>query len=139
MPLRSWSPKKRDRLRSRSTAGSNGLSPPTSCAIACAPWWCSGAPAAAAWTCARTTCKGGLHRRRFNLREPSPGFTGFWCTDGHRAIVELRVAYNPFKYPWLKLLSVALATLLWLTVAGDHLVERSMRVPLEFRDLPPEL
>jgi YbbR domain-containing protein len=49
------------------------------------------------------------------------------------------VAYNPFKYPWLKLLSVALATLLWLTVAGDHLVERSMRVPLEFRNLPEEL
>jgi YbbR domain-containing protein len=49
------------------------------------------------------------------------------------------VAYNPFKHPWLKLLSVALATLLWLTVAGDHLVERSMKVPLEFRNLPSQL
>src|SRR4051794_34790654 len=36
-------------------------------------------------------------------------------------------------------MAVALATLLWLIVAGDHLVERSMRVPLEFRNIPPEL
>lgn len=36
-------------------------------------------------------------------------------------------------------MAVALATLLWLIVAGDHLVERSMRVPLEFRNIPPAL
>lgn len=36
-------------------------------------------------------------------------------------------------------MAVALATLLWLTVAGDHLVERSMRVPLEFRNIPAAL
>src|SRR3954454_15987862 len=36
-------------------------------------------------------------------------------------------------------MAVALATLLWLTVAGDDLVERSMRVPLEFRNIPPAL
>lgn len=36
-------------------------------------------------------------------------------------------------------MAIALATLLWLTVAGDHLVERSMRVPLEFRNIPPAL
>ncbi len=36
-------------------------------------------------------------------------------------------------------MAVALATLLWLIVAGDHLVERSMRVPLEFRNIPPNL
>jgi hypothetical protein len=36
-------------------------------------------------------------------------------------------------------MAIALATLLWLTVAGDHLVERSMRVPLEFRNIPAEL
>jgi YbbR domain-containing protein len=36
-------------------------------------------------------------------------------------------------------MAVALATLLWLIVAGDHLVERSLRVPLEFRNIPPEL
>ena len=36
-------------------------------------------------------------------------------------------------------MAIALATLLWLIVAGDHLVERSMRVPLEFRNIPSEL
>ena len=36
-------------------------------------------------------------------------------------------------------MAIALATLLWLIVAGDHLVERSMRVPLEFRNLPSAL
>jgi YbbR domain-containing protein len=49
------------------------------------------------------------------------------------------VAYHPFRHFGLKSLAIALATLLWLTVAGDHLVERSMRVPLEFRNIPPEL
>ena len=36
-------------------------------------------------------------------------------------------------------MAIALATLLWLIVAGDHLVERSLRVPLEFRNMPQEL
>jgi YbbR domain-containing protein len=49
------------------------------------------------------------------------------------------MAYNPFGHLWLKTLALALATLLWLTVAGEHLVERGMRVPLEFRNKPPEL
>jgi YbbR domain-containing protein len=49
------------------------------------------------------------------------------------------VAYHPFRHLGLKALAVALATLLWLSVAGDHLVERSMRVPLEFRNIPPAL
>ena len=47
--------------------------------------------------------------------------------------------YNPFRHLGLKVMAVALATLLWLTVAGDHLVERSMRVPLEYRNIPPAL
>lgn len=47
--------------------------------------------------------------------------------------------YSPFRHLGLKLVAVALAALLWLIVAGDHLVERSMRVPLEFRNLPNEL
>ena len=38
----------------------------------------------------------------------------------------------------LKLLAIALATLLWLTVAGEHVVERSLRVPLEFRNIPSD-
>jgi YbbR domain-containing protein len=49
------------------------------------------------------------------------------------------VAYHPFRHLGLKALAVALAALLWLTVAGDHLVERSMRVPLEFRNIPTAL
>ena len=44
------------------------------------------------------------------------------------------MAYHPFSHLGLKFLAVALATLLWLTVAGEHLVERGMRVPLEFRN-----
>jgi YbbR domain-containing protein len=49
------------------------------------------------------------------------------------------VAYHPFKHLGLKVMAIALASLLWLTVAGDHLVERSMRVPLEFRNIPTML
>jgi YbbR domain-containing protein len=47
--------------------------------------------------------------------------------------------FTPLKHPGLKLMAIALAMLLWLIVAGDHLVERSLRVPLEFRNIPPEL
>ncbi len=49
------------------------------------------------------------------------------------------MAFSPFKHLGLKLMAVALATLLWLIVAGDHLVERSLRVPLEYRNIPPDL
>jgi YbbR domain-containing protein len=49
------------------------------------------------------------------------------------------MAYNPFRNTGLKLLAVALASLLWLTVAGEHVVERSLRVPLEFRNIPAGL
>jgi YbbR domain-containing protein len=45
--------------------------------------------------------------------------------------------YNPFRHLGLKILAIALASLLWLTVAGQHVVERSLRVPLEFRNLQP--
>jgi YbbR domain-containing protein len=47
--------------------------------------------------------------------------------------------YSPFRHLGLKLVAVTLAAMLWLIVAGDHLVERSMRVPLEFRNIPNEL
>jgi YbbR domain-containing protein len=47
------------------------------------------------------------------------------------------MAYHPFRHLGLKVLAIALATLLWLTVAGEHVVERSLRVPLEFRNIPP--
>ena len=45
--------------------------------------------------------------------------------------------YHPFRHLGLKVLAIALASLLWLTVAGEHVVERSLRVPLEFRNIPP--
>jgi YbbR domain-containing protein len=40
---------------------------------------------------------------------------------------------------WLKFLSICIATLLWLVVAGDRVVERALRVPLEFQNLPQGL
>jgi YbbR domain-containing protein len=49
------------------------------------------------------------------------------------------VAYQPFRHFGLKVLAIALASLLWLTVAGEHVVERSLRVPLEFRNIPSQL
>ncbi len=49
------------------------------------------------------------------------------------------MAYHPFRHLGLKVLALALAALLWLTVAGEHVVERSLRVPLEFRNIPPQL
>ena len=47
--------------------------------------------------------------------------------------------YNPFRNPGLKIVAIALATVLWLTLAGEHVVERSLRVPLEFRNIPDAL
>jgi YbbR domain-containing protein len=40
---------------------------------------------------------------------------------------------------WLKFLSLCIAALLWLVVAGDRVVERALRVPIEFQNLPPGL
>lgn len=39
----------------------------------------------------------------------------------------------------LKVVSIALAFLLWLVVSGERTVERSFRIPLEFSNLPPQL
>jgi YbbR domain-containing protein len=49
------------------------------------------------------------------------------------------MSYHPFRHLGLKVLAISLATLLWLTVAGEHVVERSIRVPLEFRNIPEAL
>ena len=49
------------------------------------------------------------------------------------------MAYHPFRHLGLKFLAIALATLLWLTVAGEHVVERGLRVPVEFRNKPADL
>lgn len=44
-----------------------------------------------------------------------------------------------FRNVWLKFLSISIATLLWLIVAGDRVVERALRAPIEFQNLPQGL
>ena len=39
----------------------------------------------------------------------------------------------------LKIMSIALAALLWLAVAGEQTVERALRIPLEFTNMPAQL
>ena len=43
------------------------------------------------------------------------------------------------RHVGLKVVSVVLAALLWLLVSGEQTVERALRVPLEFTNLPPQL
>jgi len=45
----------------------------------------------------------------------------------------------PFRHIGLKLLSLALALLLWMAVSGEQTVERSLRVPLELQQFPAGL
>ncbi|MGB7218285.1 MAG: CdaR family protein [Vicinamibacterales bacterium] len=45
----------------------------------------------------------------------------------------------PFRHLGLKALSVGLALLLWMIVAGEQVVERGLRVPLELQRLPAGL
>ena len=47
--------------------------------------------------------------------------------------------YHPFRHLRLKVLALLLSAVLWFTVAGEHVVERSLRVPLEFRNIPQSL
>lgn len=49
------------------------------------------------------------------------------------------MAYHPFRHLGLKVFALVLATLLWLTVAGEHVAERLIRVPLEFHNIPEKL
>jgi YbbR domain-containing protein len=50
------------------------------------------------------------------------------------------MAYRGFRHHLgLKFISLALAALLWLVVAGEPIVERALRVPLEFTNLPAQL
>ncbi len=42
----------------------------------------------------------------------------------------------PFRHFGLKLLSVALALMLWMVVSGEETVERGLRVPLELQQFP---
>jgi hypothetical protein len=48
-------------------------------------------------------------------------------------------AWWPFRHLGLKLLSVAVAVLLWMVVAGEETVERGLRIPLELQQFPPGL
>ena len=45
----------------------------------------------------------------------------------------------PFRHLGLKLLSLVLALLLWMAVAGEEIVERGLRVPLELQQFPAGL
>jgi YbbR domain-containing protein len=49
------------------------------------------------------------------------------------------MAYHPFRNPGLKFLSAGIASLLWLVVAGERVVERVMRAPVEMQNLPEGL
>jgi YbbR domain-containing protein len=49
------------------------------------------------------------------------------------------MAYHPFRHLGLKVVALVCASLLWLTVAGEHIVERNLRVPVEFRNIPQQL
>jgi YbbR domain-containing protein len=49
------------------------------------------------------------------------------------------MGFRGFRHIGLKILSLALAALLWLVVAGEQIVERALRIPLEFTNLPPQL
>ena len=49
------------------------------------------------------------------------------------------MAYPGFRRIGLKVLSIALAALIWLLVAGEQIVERALRIPLEFVNLPAAL
>ena len=49
------------------------------------------------------------------------------------------MAYNPFRSFWLKAVAVGIATLLWVAVGGEKIVERSLRAPLEYQNLRDDL
>src|SRR5690606_27254810 len=81
------------------------------------------------------------HRRRAPARasqirgDSSPGTRK--AAPG-RILVGL-MAYHPFRNLGLKGLSTLVALLLWLIVAGERVVERVMRAPVEFQNLPAGL
>ena len=49
------------------------------------------------------------------------------------------MAVRFLRHPGLKFVSVVLAALLWLIVSGEQTVERALRIPLEFTNIPPQL
>lgn len=44
-----------------------------------------------------------------------------------------------FRHIGLKIISIALAALLWLVVAGEQVVERALRIPVELTNVPADL
>jgi YbbR domain-containing protein len=49
------------------------------------------------------------------------------------------MAFPGTRHIGLKIISLVLAALLWLLVSGEQTVERALRVPLEFTNLPSQL
>jgi YbbR domain-containing protein len=49
------------------------------------------------------------------------------------------MAYNPFRNFGLKAVAVGIATLLWVAVGGEKIVERSLQAPLELQNPPAAL
>ena len=49
------------------------------------------------------------------------------------------MAYPGLRHIGLKILSLVLAALIWLLVSGEQIVERALRIPLEFTNLPAQL
>ena len=49
------------------------------------------------------------------------------------------MAYAPFRDLSLKVLAVGIAVLLWLTIAGERIIERGLEVPLQFENIPGTL
>jgi hypothetical protein len=49
------------------------------------------------------------------------------------------MAYHPFRNFGLKFLSLGIALLLWLSISGEQVVERSLRAPLELQNIPEQL
>jgi len=49
------------------------------------------------------------------------------------------MAIRPFQNLALKIVSVVLAALLWLIVSGEQTVERVLRIPLEYTNIPEQL
>jgi YbbR domain-containing protein len=44
-----------------------------------------------------------------------------------------------FRHVGMKVVSIVLASLLWLIVSGEQIVERALRIPLEFTNVPSQL
>lgn len=49
------------------------------------------------------------------------------------------MAIRGFRHLGLKFVSIALAALLWLVVSGEQIVDRALRIPIEFANLPSQL